>query len=214
MNVLIFGPPGAGKGTQSGYLVSRNGMYHISTGDLFRSAIKAGSPLGREVKSILDAGKLVPDDLTIAIVKEKLAGLEGKEFILDGFPRTVNQAHALDELLKNLSLELGKVIFLQVDEGNLISRLSGRRVCRSCGATYHTEYNKPKVNGVCDQCGKSDLYQRPDDSEDAIATRLKVYKDSTRPLRDYYQAQGRMVEVSGSGEVDDVYERIQTILKG
>lgn len=207
MNLILFGPPGAGKGTQSELLIQRQKMAHISTGDLFRAAIKNGTPLGKEAKGFMDAGKLVPDSVTIGLVEEVLSGLKGKSFILDGFPRNVAQAEALNLLLAKLGLSIDKCLFLEVPLDKLLGRLTGRRVCKSCGAVYHAATKPPKAEGVCDICGGS-VIQRPDDKEEVIKTRLEAYEQSTRPLRDYYKTKGPYVEVDGLGESETVYERI------
>lgn len=212
MNILLFGPPGAGKGTQSAFLVEDLKMKHISTGDMFRAAIKNQTPLGLEVKNILDQGKLVPDDVTVRMVEEEFQNLGGKSFILDGFPRTIAQAEALDGLLQKKGIKDVKAVFLTVPDSLLIDRLSGRRVCRACGATYHVQAKPPKDGKTCDNCGGTDIYQRPDDSREAIGTRLKVYEENTKPLREYFQKQGRLFEVDGTGEVGEVYQRIKKLL--
>lgn len=212
MNLLLFGPPGAGKGTQSAFLVEDLKMRHISTGDMFRKAIKEQTPLGLEVKGYLDQGKLVPDDVTIRMVEEEFKGLGGKSFILDGFPRTIAQADALDKLLEKTAIPLDKAVFLTVPEEMLVERLSGRRTCRSCGAVYHVQSKPPKDGKHCDVCGGTELYQREDDKAEAIRTRLKVYEENTKPLKDYYRKQGRLYEVDGTGEVTEVYQRVKRLL--
>lgn len=214
MNLILFGPPGAGKGTQSSLLIERMGLKHISTGDLFRSAIKNQTPLGKEAKGILDAGKLVPDSVTIGLVREVLSELKrsgAKGFILDGFPRNVIQADALEELLSELGLKLDRAVFLQVPLANLSSRLTGRRVCRSCGATYHIESKPTKRPGVCDVCG-GEVVQRPDDKEDIIQTRLEAYEQSTSPLKDYYKRKGLFKDVDGLGSTEEVFSLIKKAL--
>lgn len=207
MNILLFGPPGAGKGTQSSLLIERNGMKHISTGDLFRAAIKNKTPLGLKVKEVLDRGQLVSDDLTVSLVEEALASLGGKSFILDGFPRTVAQADALADLLKRRNLSLDRVISLKVPNELLMGRLTGRRVCKNCGTTYHVDAKPPKVDGVCDVCG-GQVLQRPDDRPEAIATRLEAYDSSTRPLKAYYEDRKLLREIDGTGETEDVFKRV------
>ncbi len=182
MNLILFGPPGAGKGTQSELLIERRKMKQISTGDLFRAAIKNQTPLGKEAKGYLDAGKLVPDSVTIGLVEEVLGGLKGQSFILDGFPRNTAQADALATLLTKLSLKIDKVVFMEVPLTLLMGRLAGRRVCRNCAAVYHVESKPSKKPGVCDNCG-GEVYQRADDKEDVIRTRLEAYETSTKPLR-------------------------------
>ncbi len=211
MNILLFGPPGAGKGTQSALLVEKRKMRHLSTGDMFRSAIKNETPLGLEAKRYMSEGKLVPDNVTIAMVGEEMKRLKGAEFILDGFPRTVVQAEALNALLSKLSLNIDRAIFVEVPNHYLMGRLTGRRVCKNCGATYHIEASPPKVDGVCDRCG-SPLIQRDDDKAEVISTRLEAYEQSTRPLKDFYQSQGRLTVVDGTGAADEVFARIEKVL--
>jgi adenylate kinase len=212
LNLILFGPPGAGKGTQSALLVERMKLKQISTGDLFRAAIKNSTPLGKEAKAYLDAGKLVPDSVTIGLVDEVLAGLNGQGFILDGFPRTTAQADALESTLKRLGLRIDKSVFLEVPLNQLLGRLTGRRVCKNCGTVYHVQNKPSKVEGVCDVCG-GQVVQRPDDKEDVIRTRLEAYEQSTRPLKDYYKAKGPYVEVDGTGATEDVYGRLLKALQ-
>ncbi len=212
MNILLFGPPGAGKGTQSALLVEKNGFAHISTGDILRAAIKNKTPLGLEAKVIIDKGELVSDEIVIGLVDEAISGLNNKPFILDGFPRTVVQAEGLDQLLSKMDKKIDKSIFLDVDTDFLVKRLSGRRVCRGCGASFHVEANPTNAEGVCDKCG-GETYQRADDEPTSISKRLDVYEKSTSPLKDYYQAKGSLVKVSGIGSMDEVYDRINGVLK-
>jgi adenylate kinase len=212
LNLILFGPPGAGKGTQSELLVSREGMRQISTGDLFRAAIKNQTALGRQAKEYMDAGKLVPDSVTIAMVEEVLAKLGGQSFILDGFPRTVPQAEALDSLLKTMNLKIGKVLFLEVPRKELLERLAGRRVCKQCGAVYHVDSKPSKKSGVCDNCG-GEVVQRNDDKEEAIRTRLEVYDQSTSPVKEFYKRAGQSVELDGTGDTEAVFSRIKAHLK-
>jgi adenylate kinase len=211
LNLILFGPPGAGKGTQSELLVNRMGMRQISTGDLFRAAIKNQTALGRQAKEYMDAGKLVPDSVTIAMVEEVMAKLGGQSFILDGFPRTVPQAEALDSLLKKLGLKIGKVLFLEVPRTELLQRLAGRRVCKQCGAVYHVDSKPSKKPGVCDVCG-GEVVQRNDDKEDAIRTRLEVYDSSTSPVKEFYKRAGQSAEVDGTGDTESVFSRIKAKL--
>lgn len=211
MNLILFGPPGAGKGTQSELLIKRMNMRQISTGDLFRAAIKFGTPLGQEAKSYLDAGKLVPDSVTIGLVEEELKKLNGQGFILDGFPRNVAQAEALEKMLVPLGLKVDRTVFLEVPLSLLLGRLTGRRVCKSCGTVYHVASKPPSQEGVCDKCGGS-VMQRPDDKEEVIRTRLEAYETSTRPLKDYYKAKGHYVEVDGIGTSEEVYGRLTKVL--
>lgn len=212
MNLILFGPPGAGKGTQSALLVERRDMKQISTGDLFRAAIKSQTTLGKEAKGYLDAGKLVPDSVTIGLVEEELGRLNGKSFILDGFPRNVAQAEALEKLLQQTSLKVDRVLFMEVPLSMLLGRLTGRRVCRSCGAVYHMDSKPPKKSGVCDNCG-GEVYQRADDKEEVIRTRLEAYESSTKPLKDYYKAKGPFVEIDGTGSSEDVFGRVSQVLQ-
>lgn len=184
-------------------------MKHISTGDLFREAIKNKTSLGVEAKGFIDQGKLVPDSVTINMVKEALKGIGAKPFILDGFPRNVPQAQALKSLLSELKLTLDRALFLEVPKDQLIERLSGRRVCRECGAVYHITA-KPLKNGkTCDSCGGDNIYQRVDDKPESIATRLQVYEDPTRPLKEYYKSQEILEEIVGTGDESDVYARVK-----
>jgi len=211
LNLVLFGPPGAGKGTQSAFLTERMRMKHISTGDLFRAAIKNQTKLGKEAKEFLDRGALVPDSLTIALVEDVLQNLRGQSFILDGFPRNVAQAGALEKVLGNLGIKIDKTVFLEVPVNLLLGRLTGRRVCKNCGATYHIETKPPHKEGICDLCG-GPVLQRPDDKEDVIRTRLEAYETSTRPLKEYYKLKGPFVEVDGRGTSEDVFEKLKGVL--
>ena len=204
MHIILMGPPGAGKGTQATNLVKRYGILHISTGDMFREAVKEGTPLGKEAKSYMDAGKLVPDSVTIGIVRERLSKPDcRKGFILDGFPRTVEQADALTGILKELGLSLTAALNITVPAADLIERAVGRRICKSCGATYHVKFNPPQKAGVCDTCA-GDLYQRADDSADTMKSRLSVYESSTRPLIEYYRKAGVYKEIDGRQDIAKV----------
>ena len=209
MNILLFGAPGAGKGTQSEYLVKRLGFHQISTGDLFRAAIKNKTALGQKAQSYMDKGELVPDSVTVGMVDEVLAQLNGKNFILDGFPRNVAQAEALGKILKSRLLDIGKAIFLEVPSEALLSRLTGRRVCKSCGAVYHIASKPTRKPGVCDVCG-GEVIQRNDDKEDVIATRLKTYAENTAPLKEYYKSKGKLVVVNGDRETEQVFSSIKS----
>ncbi|MCB0406776.1 MAG: adenylate kinase [Bdellovibrionales bacterium] len=207
MNILLFGPPGAGKGTQSAMLVEKKGMAHISTGDLFRSAIKNETSLGLEAKKYMDKGDLVPDSVTVGMVEEELVRQNGKDIILDGFPRTVPQAEALNVLLDKYEMKIDNAFFLEVPNELLMKRLTGRRMTADGKHVYHLEFNPPKTPGVCDITGEP-LIQRKDDQEDVIANRLKAYEESTRPLKDFYKEQGNLRVIDGTGEPKDVFERI------
>ena len=186
-------------------------MLHISTGDLFRENIKSGTELGLKAKALIEAGELVPDEITIGMVESVFAKMGEKNFILDGFPRTVAQAEALDRLLATRQLDIGKAIFVNVDHDYLIKRLTGRRVCADCGATFHIEAMPPKVEAVCDLCG-GELKQRKDDQEDVIKTRLQTYEQNTLPVLEYYKRAGKYAVVDGLGNTEDVYKRIESEL--
>lgn len=208
-----MGPPGAGKGTQAADLVKKYQIPHISTGDMFRAAIKSGTALGLKAKEYMDAGQLVPDEVTIGIVAERLAeDYCSKGFLLDGFPRTVPQADALDKILKDLNMELDGVINIEVPEDKLIERLTGRRICRKCGATYHLVFNPPAAESVCDQCS-GELYQRSDDTLETAKNRLQVYNDQTQPLIDYYRQKGYLKEINGDQDIAKVLQDIEKALE-
>lgn len=214
LNIVLMGLPGAGKGTQAARIVDELNIPHISTGDMFRAAVKEETPLGLEAKSYMDQGQLVPDRVTIGIVRERL----GKDdcangFLLDGFPRTVPQAEALDELTKDLGRELDHVIYIEVDEDELLKRLTGRRICRDCGATYHVLFAPPKVERVCDRCG-GELYQRDDDRVETVANRLKVNMEQTEKLLQYYQKTGKLHRVDGKQPIEHVTDSILSLIRG
>ncbi|MHB1653510.1 MAG: adenylate kinase [Desulfitobacteriaceae bacterium] len=212
MRAILMGPPGAGKGTQAAVLVDHFHIPHISTGDMFRAAMKAGTPLGLKAKEYMDAGALVPDEVTIGIVQERLAEsdcLPG--FLLDGFPRTVAQADALGRILEKMGIKLDGVLNLSVDEEKLLGRLTGRRVCRRCGATYHVMFNQPTQGGVCNECS-GELYQRGDDTLETAKNRLAVYNQQTEPLIAYYRRQGLMREIEGDQAIDLVLQDILVAL--
>ena len=211
-NLVLLGPPGAGKGTQAGRIVAEYGIPHVSTGDILRGAVKNQTAMGLEAKRYMDAGNLVPDSVVIGIVKDRLQeGDTSKGFLMDGFPRTIPQAEALDSALDGLDRAITKVLAILVDEEDLVRRLSGRRVCRSCQAPFHVMFNKPQVEGVCDKCG-GELYQRDDDSEATVRNRLEVYRNQTEPLIDYYDQAGVVARIDGANAPDQVYEDIQMAL--
>ena len=213
MHILLMGPPGAGKGTQAAKLVKKYGIPHISTGDMFRAAVKEGTELGKKAKACMDAGQLVPDEITIGIVRERLQKPDcTKGFILDGFPRTVEQADALDGILKSLSIHLTRAVDISVPSSSLIERAVGRRVCKKCGAAYHIRLNPSKKDGVCDECG-GETYQRADDSEETMKSRLSVYDAQTKPLIRYYQKAGLYSEIDGSQEMSKVFADITACLE-
>ena len=214
MKIVFMGPPGAGKGTQAEKIIENYQIPHISTGDMFRKAIKDQTELGMEAKRYMDQGALVPDHVTIGIVKDRLSESDCKSgFLLDGFPRTVDQAKALDEILTSLDSKIDYVINIDVDLDILKERLTGRRICRSCGATYHMVFNPPAVAGTCDKCG-GELYQRKDDNEETVGNRLYVYVSQTKPLLDYYSLAGNLVNINGQQSIDLVFAEIQDVLGG
>lgn len=212
MKLVLLGPPGAGKGTQAAEIVKKYNVPHISTGDIFRKNISEGTELGTKAKEYMDKGLLVPDDLVVAIVKDRLSESDCKEgFLLDGFPRTVDQADSLDTELKNLDYSLDKVLNIYVDKNALIERAVGRRICKSCGATYHISFNKPKEEGKCDLCG-GELFQRSDDTEETVAKRIGVYLEQTEPLIDYYNKKGILANIDGDQDINKVFSEIVAVL--
>ncbi|MDR3564676.1 MAG: adenylate kinase [Negativicutes bacterium] len=214
MYILLMGPPGAGKGTQAEKLVEKYKTPHISTGDIFRAAVKEGTPLGRQAKEYMDAGQLVPDSVTIGIVKERLAKADCQTgFILDGFPRTLEQAAALDVTLGELDIKIDQVINITVPDDELVQRVTGRRICRNCGATYHVVFNPVAKPGECDKC-QGEIFQRADDQEETVKKRLTVYGAQTQPLIEYYRERGLYSEIDGRQAIDKVLEDIEISLRG
>ncbi|WP_352419140.1 adenylate kinase [Proteiniborus sp.] len=208
MRLILLGPPGAGKGTQAVNIVEKYKIPHISTGDIFRKNIKEGTDLGKKAKEYMDKGLLVPDDLVVAIVKDRLTEKDCVEgFLLDGFPRTVVQADSLDVELNGLNYELDKVINIEVSKEELIDRAVGRRVCKDCGATYHIKFNPSKVEGKCDVCG-GELIQRKDDTVETVTKRIEVYLEQTQPLIDYYGKKGILINIDGKQNIDKVFQDI------
>lgn len=213
MNIIIMGPPGAGKGTQAELIVSTFKVPHISTGDMFREAVAAGTPLGMKAKEYMDQGALVPDEVTIGLVEERLAQPDCNEgFLLDGFPRNTKQAEALDAALAHLGKTIDVVVDVQVPFDILVDRMTGRVTCKKCKAVYHLKFNPPAEAGVCDKCG-GELIQRADDTGDTAKKRLQVYEAETDPLRGYYEAQGLLVAIDGNRSKNDVFADIKVALE-
>ncbi|MGM0436803.1 MAG: adenylate kinase [Bacillota bacterium] len=213
MNMIFLGLPGAGKGTQAKKVSTKYDIPHIATGDIFRNAIKNETPLGRKAKSYIDKGELVPDEVTIGIVRNRLQEDDCKKgFILDGFPRTINQAEALDKILEELNTELDLALYIKVPEKELIKRLSGRRVCEDCGATYHVEFNPPEKEGICDKCGGK-LIQRSDDKEETVKNRIEVNREKTEKLINYYKDEGLLETIESSAGIDEVFEKVTSVIE-
>lgn len=211
MKLVLLGPPGAGKGTQSVVLSKRYNIPQISTGDILRESIKSGLALGSKAKGYMEKGELVPDDVVIGIVADRLKKPDTRKgFILDGFPRTLKQAEALDKALEDINSGIDMVLYFATSPAVAIERLSGRRVCKSCGFNYHVKNIPPRKEGVCDKCG-GELFQRPDDKEDTVRNRLKIYEDRTKPLIDYYVKQGTLKRVSGDMGVDELFKVLSKI---
>lgn len=215
MRIVLLGGPGSGKGTQAKKLVDKLGIPQISTGDIFRAALKEGTPMGLKAKTYMDKGELVPDDVVIGVVEERLTKPDlDKGYMLDGFPRTLAQAEALDKIIVSQGKAINHAILVDVPDEELVARLSGRRTCRNsdCGKMYHVMFNPPKRDGICDGCG-SELYQRDDDSEATIRERLTVYNKQTAPLIDYYDKKQLLRRVAGVGPIDEIFASIQKVLK-
>jgi adenylate kinase len=214
VRIAFLGPPGAGKGTQARELAREWSVPHIATGDMLREAAAAGTTLGREAKTYMDRGALVPDDVIIGMIAERLRQRDaGRGFLLDGFPRTIAQAEGLERLLKDLGQPLDRVIYFDVAEPELIRRLTGRRVCRSCGHSFHVASNPPRREGVCDVCG-GELYQRVDDSEATVRNRLSVYHKQTAPLLDWYAGKGLLGSIQGAGSIGEIRRRVKDAARG
>ncbi|MFT9494194.1 adenylate kinase [Anaerosolibacter sp.] len=212
MRLILLGPPGAGKGTQASGIIEKYQIPHISTGDIFRKNIKEGTELGKKAKGYMDQGLLVPDELVVAIVEDRLKEDDCKDgFLLDGFPRTEKQAEALDGSLSQMGVAMDKVINVSVDKNVLVERAVGRRICKDCGATYHIQFNPTSKDGVCDKCG-GPLYQRADDNEETVTKRIEVYLNETQPLIDYYKARNILVTIDGEQDIHKVFEDIVAAL--
>jgi adenylate kinase len=213
MRLVLVGPPGAGKGTQAQFVSAHLRVQQISTGDIFRANVSEGTPLGKQAREFMDAGDLVPDEITVAMVRERLESeVAARGFLLDGFPRTVPQAVQLDEILKELGAALDVVLELVVDDGEVVRRLSGRRTCRNCGHIWHVDFDPPSADGICDNCA-GELFQRDDDQAATVRHRLEVYYEQTAPLIGYYAEQGILVGIDAMGPVDDVTERASAALR-
>ena len=212
MNIILMGLPGAGKGTQASEIVKKFPIPHISTGDMFRKAIKDETDLGKEAKSYMDRGELVPDEVTVGIVKERISEDDAKKgFLLDGFPRTIEQAEALNSIMSELDREIDAVINIEVPEEELMNRLTGRRICEKCGTTYHLVFNPPKVDGICDIDGGK-LYQREDDNPETVSNRLSVNVKQSKPILEYYNEKGVLKNIDGSKDISDVTKDVIDIL--
>ncbi|NLI33165.1 MAG: adenylate kinase [Deltaproteobacteria bacterium] len=212
MNIILLGPPGAGKGTQAKRMIDEYGIPQISTGDMLRAALKEGTPLGLEAKKFMDKGELVPDSVVIGLVKERILKDDcAKGYMLDGFPRNVSQAEALDKTLEALGQKIDHVVCVEVPNEELVTRLTGRRTCRNCGAGYHISFDPPKKENVCDKCG-GELYQRDDDNVATVTSRLKVYEDQTKPLIDYYEKQAKLRRINGVGSMGEIFARVKAVL--
>jgi adenylate kinase len=214
MNLILLGPPGAGKGTQAKRLEDRHGLIQLSTGDMLRAVVASGAPLGQQAKEIMAAGKLMPDELMIEMIAERISQPDcSTGFILDGFPRTVPQAEALDRMLGEKGLKLDHVIEMKVDDAALVERITGRYTCAKCGRGYHDKFEKPKVDGVCDNCGSTEFTRRADDNAETVTTRLAAYHKQTAPILPYYKERGVLEAVDGMADIDIVTGQIEALLK-
>ena len=215
MNIILLGAPGAGKGTQAKRLEARYQMVQLSTGDMLRAAVTSGSEVGRQAKEIMDAGELVPDDLVIRMISQRIDEPDcAKGFLLDGFPRTTAQAEALDAMLAEKGLKLDAVVQIRVDEEALVERITGRFTCAKCGAGYHDKFQRPESEGVCDNCGGTDFVRRDDDNEETVRNRMAAYRAQTAPILPHYEAQGVLLGVDGMADIDEVTEQLYKVLDG
>jgi len=214
MNLILLGPPGAGKGTQAQRIQDRHGAVQLSTGDMLRAAVAAGTEIGKQAKSIMEAGKLVPDDIMVRLIAERISQPDTRRgFILDGFPRTIAQAEALDKMLESKGLKLDAVIEMKVNDEILTRRITGRYSCAKCGAVYHDETTKPRKAGVCDKCGSTEFTRRKDDNAETVKARLEAYHAQTAPLLPYYRARGVLKSVDGMAPIDAVTDQLESLLK-
>lgn len=213
MNLILLGPPGAGKGTQARILEEKYGLVQLSTGDMLRELVAKGGPLGQQAKDIMGAGKLMPDELMVEMISQRIDQPDCRNgFILDGFPRTVPQAEALDKMLAQKGLKLDGVVLMDVNDGILVDRITGRFTCARCGAGYHDQFNRPKADGVCDVCGSTEFKRRADDNAETVKTRLAAYHGQTAPILPYYEARGVLRKVDGMAEIDEVSRQIEAVL--
>lgn len=212
MNIVLFGPPGVGKGTQGARLARETGIEHLAMGDILRAAVREGTEAGRKAREYMDAGNLVPDDVVVEMIEDRILRDGANGFLLDGFPRNVAQAEALDAMLARHGLKLDRVVFMDAPEAELIERLAGRLVCRACGLSFHRHYSPPREEGVCDACG-GELYQREDDREAVIAQRLAVYREQTAPLLEFYRNKPGFVRLDAAGEMDEVYAALREAVR-
>ncbi len=213
MNIILLGPPGAGKGTQSQRLVTKHGMRQLSTGDMLRAAVKAQTPVGLQAKAVMDAGELVSDEIVSALISAELEAMDdGTGAIFDGYPRTAEQAHSLDDILKSHDRTLDHVIELEVDEEALVERITGRYTCANCGKGYHDKFEQPRQLGTCDKCGSTEFKRRPDDNEETVRTRMAEYRAKTAPILPIYEARGIVSRVNGMADIDEVTAAIENIL--
>ncbi len=214
MNIILFGPPGSGKGTQAKLLEEHYGLVHLSTGEMLRRAVASGSELGEQARQIMETGELMPDDVMIAVIAERLDAPDTRKgFVLDGFPRTLHQAEALDEMMARKGMRIEKVISIDVDDDVVVQRLIGRFSCARCGEGYHEVYHRPRVDGVCDVCGSDEFERRTDDNEETIWPRLAAYHEQTEQVLPYYRNAGILVEIDGNREIEEINREIETILR-